>query len=209
MNSKALILADGEPISRALCQRLRKGRFTLALDGAAETVRKQGWLPDLIAGDFDAISPSTLRHFERRGVPILPSPDQEFTDLEKALAWCVHRDFESIWIAQGLRGRVDHAFTNLSLLRRYHAAGRELLLFRDGESVRFVRHERVTLSGRKGRRIAVLPFPKCRARSRGLAFELRNLPLEIGVRESTSNQARLARVTLEIDGDALVVEERR
>ncbi len=200
------IFADGDPCPPTLRKRLAKGRFTIALDGAAERARKEGWVPHLIAGDFDKVSKATLRYFERKGVAILPTPDQQYTDLEKAIAWCVLRDAESIWIAQAMGGRLDHAFSALSFLKRFHSRERELVLFQQNESVRFAKEETLLLDGKPGRSMAVLPFPKCLVRSSGLKFELRDLALSIGLRESVANQARKKRVRLLIGGEALVVE---
>jgi len=207
MRLDAVIFADGPPFPKSLNARLRRGRFTIVLDGAAEAVRKQGWLPHMVAGDFDDVSPSTLRYFEKKGVAILHTPDQDFTDLEKAIAWCVLRDCESIWIAQAFGGRVDHSFVNLSLLKRFHSPVRELVLFQENERVRFLRNQKIKLGGRQSRRLAVLPFPKCTVRSKGLNFEMRGMPLELGAKESASNSARLKDVTLDVEGEALVVEE--
>jgi thiamine pyrophosphokinase len=209
MRLKAAILADGNPLAPADLKRLRRGSFVVVLDGAAEAVRRARWLPDLVSGDFDGISRATLRYFEKKGVELLHTPDQDYTDLEKALAWCALRGFTSITLAQALGGRLDHSFTALSLLKRYHGSGRELTLLGNGELVRFARDERLTLTGRKGRAIAVLPFPRCRANSSGLRFELRALPLALGKQESVSNSARLSRVRLEIEGEALIVEALR
>lgn len=204
---RATIFGDGDPCNAVLSARLRRGRFTIALDGAAESARRQRWQPDLLLGDFDSVSAATLRHFSARDVPVLDTPDQNFTDLEKALAWCAARDFQSVWITQALGGRLDHSFTNLSLLRRFHVPGRELMLFRDHERVRFLRDEKLRLTGPRARRIALLPFSRCRAWSRGLAYELDGLKLELGVRESTSNRARGSVVDLRVEGDALLVEQ--
>ncbi|HEY8279862.1 MAG TPA: thiamine diphosphokinase [Bdellovibrionota bacterium] len=204
--NEAVIFADGDPCPLALTKALRKGRFTLVLDGAAEAVRKQKWLPDLVSGDFDTVKPATLRHFQRKGVGILPTPDQNHTDLEKAIAWCVLRSFDRILIAQALGGRVDHSLTNLGLLKRYHAPNRQILLVQPQEVIRYVKDSRIKLSGRKGRTLAVLPFPLCRVRSRGLKYEMRGMELELGRRESSCNSARTGEVHLTIEGEALVAE---
>ncbi|MGZ3652122.1 MAG: thiamine diphosphokinase [Bdellovibrionota bacterium] len=207
MPFRVSIFADGPPCSKALSQRLRKGRFALVLDGAAESARKQGWLPNLICGDFDSVTPATLRHFARRGVEILATPDQNYTDLEKALAWCALRDASSVWIAQSLGARTDHTFSALALLRRFHDPARELVVFHEKERIRFLRDEKVRLGGKRQRRIALLPFARCLARTRGLAFEMEGAKLELGVNESVSNRARGSRVEIEVEGDALLVEE--
>lgn len=206
MRFQAAIFADGSPCPASLRERLRKGRFTIVLDGAAERVRREGWAPNLLAGDFDSISKPTLKYFEKRGTMILHTPDQEFTDLEKALAWCALRDAESIWIAQALGGRADHSLANLSLLKRFHRPGRELILFQSGEKISFVRNQVLQLKGKKGRLFAVLPFPKCKVRSKGLAFEMKGTELELGRRESVSNRAGKAQVQLFIKGEAILVE---
>jgi thiamine pyrophosphokinase len=207
MPKKIFILADGAPMPRALLARLRRGRFTVALDGAAEQARRERWRPDLLLGDFDTVSPSTLAYFSRRGSRVLPAPDQNHTDLEKALFHCFREGASNIWIAQGLGARLDHSLANLSFLKRFHRPGRELLLFSKREQVRFVRDSTLRLKGRKGRGFALLPFPRCVARSKGLAYEMRGLKLELGKNESVSNRAEMAVVELSVRGEALVIEE--
>lgn len=206
MPSHATIFADGNPCAPGLSRRLRQGRYVILLDGAAERVRREGWLPHLIAGDFDSVSKATLRHFEKKGVELLPTPDQDHTDLEKAIAWCALRGFRSIWVAQAVGSRLDHSFGALALLRRYHHPERELLLFEGKEAIRFARDEKLILNGKEGRPFAILPFPACRVHTKGLAYELAGLELGLGVRESISNHALKKRITLEIEGEAIVVE---
>jgi thiamine pyrophosphokinase len=200
------ILADGDPCPKKLRQALCKDRFVLLLDGAAEAARREGWKPDMISGDFDAIRPATMRHFAKNGVGLLHTPDQNHTDLEKAIAWCLHHKAESVWVAQALGGRVDHTFANLGLLKRFHGAFMDLRIWREGESVRYVRDAKLRLHGPAGRHFAVLPFPTCKASSRGLAFELDGSAMALGVRESVANKAGRKNVHLEIRGSALVVE---
>lgn len=207
--ASALLLADGAPLPRALRDRLRRGTFTIAIDGAAELARKEGWRPDLITGDFDSVRGTTLAYFSKLGVEILHTPDQDFTDLEKALAWCALRDLRTINVAQALGARLDHSLGNLSLLKRFHSPRRELTLFTEIEKIRYAEDETLRLKGKSGRRVAVIPFPAARVSSRGLRYEMKGLDLALGVRESIANAARRADVTLDIQGGALVIEEYR
>lgn len=209
MADSVFILADGAPLPRGLRDRLRRGSITVAVDGAAEIARKEGWKPDFITGDFDSVKSATLSYFSKAGVEILHTPDQNFTDLEKALAWCALKDLRTIVVAQALGSRLDHSLGNLSLLKRFHSPRRELVFYTATERVRFAHDESLTLKGRSARRIAVIPFPACRVRSRGLAFEMKGLDLELGVKESVSNAARRPEVKLQIEGEALVIEEYR
>jgi thiamine pyrophosphokinase len=41
-------------------------------------------LPDLITGDFDSIDKETLGLYQKAGVTIMPTPDQDATDFTKA-----------------------------------------------------------------------------------------------------------------------------
>lgn len=206
MLKKAFILGDGSPLKRSLRDKLRQGRFTIVLDGAAETVRKEKWIPDLVMGDFDRISKGTLSHFAQR-TEILPTPDQEHTDLEKAIAWCILQEFDSIWIAQGWGDRADHSLANLIFLRRFHQTEREILFFTAEQKIRFLRNETRSFSGKKGRIFSILPFPQCKVSSQGLRYEMKDMPLTLGHKESVSNSSRAARVQLQIEGDALAMEE--
>jgi thiamine pyrophosphokinase len=208
--NRAFLLADGAPLPRRVRDRLRRGAITVAIDGAAEIARKEGWRPDFIIGDFDSVRRTTLAHFSRLGVEILRTPDQDYTDLEKALAWVATLgDLRTITVAQGAGSRLDHSLGNLSLLKRFHSPRRELTFYTETERVRYAEDETLRLKGRSGRRIAVIPFPAARVSSRGLRFEMKALDLALGVRESISNAARRADVALDIKGGALVIEEYR
>ena len=208
MKNKFLLLADGAPLSKASLTRLRRGRFCVALDGAATQARREGWKPDLILGDFDSASASTLAYFSDRKVPLLHTPDQNHTDLEKALRWAIARGATSIWIAQGLGSRLDHSLGCLALLSRHHSPGREILLFSSTEKIQFLRDETVRLKGSRGRGFAVIPFPRAEVTSRGLAYEMCAMNLKLGVRESVSNSAERAEVRLQVSGRCLVIEGR-
>lgn len=204
---KFFLLADGEPLPPARVQRLKRGRFTVVLDGAANQARRHGWRPQLVCGDLDSATPRTLAHFARLGVEVLPLPDQNHTDLEKSLAWCVESGAQSIWVAQGLGQRLDHSLANLAALQHFHHPSRELVFFTKRERIRFLRNERIRLRGPAGRALALFPFPHCRATSRHLEYELQNLPLRLGRNASISNRALRAEVELRVKGDALVIEE--
>lgn len=208
MNKKVFLLADGETLPKNQRDHLKKGRFCLVLDGAAELAKKERWLPDLILGDFDTVKPATLAYFAKKKVTLLHAPCQDQTDLEKALSWCVDQGVSDIWVAQALGKRLDHSLANLSFLKRFSCPSRKILFFTRTEKVQFAKDESLTLSGASGRGFALIPFPKSTISSRGLVYELDALPLELGVHESVSNQAKKNKVEIEVRGSCLVIEER-
>ena len=209
MNPKILLLADGDALPKSQLSHLRKGRFCVAIDGAADQAKKERWIPDLILGDFDTVKPSTLTYFAKKKVTLLSTPDQNYTDLEKALGWAVAQNAKSIWVAQALGKRLDHTLANLSFLRRFHKPEREIFFFTSQERIQFLADGKFTLKGKPGRGFAVIPFPGCNVTSQGLAFEMKELSLELGFKESVSNQAKRAKIELEIKGQCLVIEEHK
>jgi thiamine pyrophosphokinase len=204
-----LVVADGEALAASELKRLARSCYTIALDGAAEAFRKQGRPPNLVLGDFDTVRPQTLLWCQERGSLILHQPNQNYTDLEKALQWCRKQDAEAVTIVQALGGdRLDHSLANLSALKRFHTKGKLLQLLDRKMKARFVRNESLQLLGRKGRTLGLIPFPECSVRSIGLAFEMQGERLRLGGPLSVSNRVLGNKARLKIDGSALLVEER-
>lgn len=46
---------------------------------------QEKYLPDYISGDFDSVDPDILNFYKEKGVEIIPTPDQNETDLTKCL----------------------------------------------------------------------------------------------------------------------------
>lgn len=51
-----------------------------------DTPAVERYIPDMICGDWDSIDRDTEDFYRSRGVPVLPDPDQDTTDLMKCLA---------------------------------------------------------------------------------------------------------------------------
>lgn len=204
---KVLILADGDALPLTRKRLLAKGRTILALDGAAESARKEGWKPDVILGDFDSISASTLKFFAHQQTEIVHAPDQNYTDLEKALALCLFRGSKSIWIAQAWGERIDHSFAHLSFLSRFHHPRKEIISFTNQSKLRFLKEGKRAFTGKSKRGFAILPFPRCELWSQGLEYEANGLTLELGKCESVSNRTLKKEVQIRVKGAAIVVED--
>ncbi|XP_029207962.2 thiamin pyrophosphokinase 1-like isoform X2 [Acropora millepora] len=60
-------------------------------DGGANQVHRivgdnlENYLPDYISGDFDSICPDVMNFYKAKGVQVIPTPDQNETDLTKCL----------------------------------------------------------------------------------------------------------------------------
>jgi thiamine pyrophosphokinase len=119
MSLKVLILANGDPPSAELAQRLAQEHdLLLATDGAAHSAASLGVTPDIICGDFDSVDLAAARRDFPRA-EIVPTPDQNHADLEKALLLARERGATAVTILGAGGGRIDHLFANFALLLRY------------------------------------------------------------------------------------------
>src|SRR5207247_9162337 len=116
---RVLILANGDPPTAALAQELASCHdLLIATDGAAHRAVGLRLSPHIICGDFD----SAKRDVAQREFPaaeILPTPDQDRGDLEKAVFLALDRGATSLTIIGAAGGRIDHTLANFSLLVRF------------------------------------------------------------------------------------------
>ena len=132
---KVLILANGNPPSRALLHRLAAAHdLLIATDGAVHQASLLGVPPHIVSGDFDSARLDEARA-AFPNAKFLATPDQDQADLEKALGVARQQGATAVTIVGAAGGRIDHLLGNFSLLLRYHT---ELLLsiIDDGSEVR-------------------------------------------------------------------------
>ncbi|XP_014245635.1 thiamin pyrophosphokinase 1 [Cimex lectularius] len=75
--------------------------------------------PEIISGDFDTISPNTLKLCRHNGVHIEKTSDESFSDFHKSLqvvGEVYRRKLDSVLIICNNSGRLDHIFSNLNTL---------------------------------------------------------------------------------------------
>jgi thiamine pyrophosphokinase len=204
MKNRALILANGSPLVTKPWKRFKKCTF-IALDGAANALARSATWPDFVIGDFDSILPQTKRQLTKRGVPLVYTPDQNFTDLEKALQWCEQQKIDEVWLFQALGKRLDHSLQNLLQLKAF--AHLHIRMFSDQETIRVVHNSTLQIVGKKLRRIALFPLPAATVSSRGLEWEMKKVRLQLGQSASVANRALGQKVSLKVQGTALLIEE--
>jgi thiamine pyrophosphokinase len=191
---KALIIANGSLPSRAIVTGLLRGaEFVVCADGGANHARRLGIRPGIILGDLDSITPSTSRHFHR--VPLLRIDDQESTDLEKALNFCIERRFSHADIVGGTGDRIDHSTGTLGCFKRF---GKKITirLIDEAGIIRLVGVS-LELNLRRGDPVSLIPLDRCLGvTTTHLKYPLANEILELGVREGTSNVSTASNVLI-------------
>ena len=201
--TRAIILANGPlpGINRArTC--LASGGLVVCADGGAGHARRLRIRPDCIIGDIDSVSARTRAFF--RDVPLLRIADQESTDLEKAVSYCIARRRPSVTILGGLGGRIDHTAGNLGIFRKF---GRLIdITMVDSHGELTLIRTRAALRANIGETLSLIPLDRCTGVSTsGLRYPLRNESLEIGVREGTSNEAVARAVSIRVRKGTLLL----
>ena len=182
---RAILLANGKPPLKGVIERsLREGPFFLCADGGANAAARMDIRPDLIIGDLDSISRSTLRKFS--GVTTRRIADQNSTDLEKALTWLVRKGFKSIEIYGATGGRLDHTMGNLSAIAKFQRKAN--IVTHDAEGSIYPVLSRFEAEIPKGASVSLLPLTLCEGIvTTGLKWNLRYESLALGMRDGTSN----------------------
>ncbi|MDR2121168.1 MAG: thiamine diphosphokinase [Tannerella sp.] len=115
---EALVLADGNfpthPVPLAIMARLRD--HLLCCDGAADALMSAGFMPEVVVGDGDSISPQAR---ERLGNRLVVLREQENNDLTKTVHYAVAQGYRRLCILGATGKREDHTLGNISLLADY------------------------------------------------------------------------------------------
>lgn len=153
MQNSYLVIANGEPPSEALFQRLLASCSSLvAIDGGCHTCLKYGVEPEIILGDFDSISETVLK--QTAHIPQIHLPDQNKTDLEKTLEYLFTSETGQVIVCGALGHRIDHSLTNLSLLCRYP----EKVKFETDYELCFALPKKFELRCKRGQTLSIIPI---------------------------------------------------
>ena len=193
---KAFILLNGSEPSTF--PNLTNYDIVCAIDGAYNHFEKNNIIPDLVTGDFDSI------HTIPTTVEVIKTPNQEFTDFEKALQILKHRGFTHIDVYGGSGKEHDHFLGNISTALQWKM-GLNISFFDDFGKYFFI-EESIILTNVKEKNISLIPFPTATGIvTRGLMYPLNNETLTFGERIGTRNIATEDSVFIAFDNGELLV----
>lgn len=203
----ALIIANGEACSTELLgQLLEWSPFVVVLDGAIHRVLDLGIKVDVLLGDFDS-NEQAIEQVAHMPIEIVHTPDQNKTDLQKAIEFLIDRKFEAVNIIWATGKRADHALTNMTDIVRYKTQINIVML--DDYSRIIPLKQSFTKWYKKGRILSLMPVGTVDGiTTSGLVYNLQNETLKIGYRSGSSNQTA-ADGTVHINignGDLLLME---
>ena len=196
--TNAVVLVCNAPLERGVAARIKKaasepGAVIIGVDGGAARLLDLGVTPHIVTGDFDSLTPADLSDFTVRGAIIVPTPDQNYTDFDKALGY-VRETFPGATtrVFGAVGGRLDHTYSVLSAVVKHGVFGGASLRLVDatGETVP-VRGGELTLTGADlpGRVVSLLALGEVRGVTlTGVRWTLENATLAPGVRDGTLNE---------------------
>lgn len=117
----ALIIANGQSCStELLSQLLEWSPYTVVLDGALNRVADLAIHFDVVLGDFDSVAEKLMDNLPQKFEKVY-TPNQDKTDLEKALEWLIDKKYTAANVVWGTGRRSDHHFHNMSAIAFYSA----------------------------------------------------------------------------------------
>ena len=211
-----LIVANGDFLVREIILEAMQGKIIIALDGAANKLRRIGIAPHVILGDFDSIDAETqaywgilqtstdmvdvsMPYVGSNGVIIVPTKDQGYTDLEKAIAYCDLEGAECITIICATGGREDHHEGVKMALRAQYKVSRPIILHTEQQSLRYACDETIALVGKVGDYCGIIATRTGTCTSLGLKYECS------GHSESICNSLHAEVAVITVKGSALLI----
>lgn len=193
---KVFLLVSGE--QPKIFPDLSQYDLVCATDRAYLTLKKHNIIPDFIAGDFDS-----LKVFPK-GIEMIHTPDQDFTDFHKILAILHQKGYRDIDV-YGASGREqDHFLGNLSNAIKWK--NRLNLTFFDDYGFYFLAKNQEIITHCKNKTISLIPFPEVRKiTTKGLAYPLHNEDLVFGKRIGTRNKALEDTIEISFESGELFV----
>lgn len=159
-SKRALIVLNGEVEPTLPHVDASEYDLIVATDGAVHVLLDHDWRPSVVLGDFDSADDKVLSQAEALGIEILHTPNQDFTDFEKALQHVDALDVSDLDIIGHTGRRLDHALGAMHTAALY--ADRFAIRMIDPSGVGYLvpRDEFFVIEGKAGTTcslIAVLP----------------------------------------------------
>ena len=205
----ALLMANA-PFNSAtepfLYTALSDAQLLVGGDGGARTLLQLGLTPQVVTGDGDSLSDIEREALVAAGAVLVPTPDQSYTDLDKALSWACEQGATRITVFGATGGRLDHSYSVFSALIKH---SRQLPIRLVDETALYEavgsqwQHSAPDLVGRT---LSLLAFGRVEGITTvGVRWPLENDWLAPGVRDGTLNEVTDSSVQVTVRSGDLIV----
>jgi len=204
----ALIIANGASCSfELLGQLLEWSPIVVVLDSAIERVLQLDIKVDVLLGDFDRDFNPEIYKEKQYPLEIVHTPNQDKTDLEKALDYLIEKGHQAVNIVWATGKRADHTITNITNIIRYRNKLKIVIL--DDHSKIFLLPNKFEKWYTANTPISLIPIGKVSGiTTQNLFYPLQNEELTIGYRTGSSNHVSkdgIVSITHQ-EGDLLLME---
>lgn len=167
----------------------------VAVDGGLAILRDMDLRPDLVVGDLDSALADDLTWAGQDCV--VHTPDQDSTDLQKALAAVS----APVIVGIGFLGaRLDHHMAAMTALLQDL---RPTVLIK-GEEICFITPRHFEMHMGVGDAVAFYPLKPCRVTTQGVAYPVQDAQMAPDGLISTSNKMTHGRLSIDVDDHALM-----
>lgn len=204
----ALIIANGASCSfELLGQLLEWSPIVVVLDNAIERVLQLDIKVDVLLGDFDGDFNPEIYKEKQYPLEIVHTPNQDKTDLEKALDYLIEKGHQAVNIVWATGKRADHTITNITNIIRYRNKLKIVIL--DDHSKIFLLPNKFEKWYTASTPISLIPIGKVSGiTTQNLFYPLQNEELTMGYRTGSSNHVTkdgIVSITHQ-EGDLLLME---
>ena len=186
----------------------------IAVDGGVKYVLKLGLIPHIIIGDFDSISTSLQKKFEKAKIEWIKYPrKKDKTDFELAIDLVLEKKYQEIIIFGILGDRIDHFMANIFLLAKIQTENKSIKIkIVEGKKEIYILNKEIIINGQIGDEVSIISVSEKLEGvvTDGLAYQLDNETLFFGSTRGISNvmNKTSAKITV-IDGVALITYLRK
>ena len=205
----ALIIANGEACSQELLGELLEwSPYVVVLDGAIHRVLDLKIKVDVLLGDFDRNEiPLGMIREKQDSIEIVFTPDQDKTDLEKAIDFLVEKGHRAVNIIWATGRRADHTMANITGIVRFR--NKITITIIDDYSVVYQLPANFRKWYPKGTPISLIPVGTVtEIVTENLVYNLNSETLTLGYRIGSSNEVAEAGIVAisHGEGDLLLME---
>lgn len=205
---KCIIIANGDLPKKSVVTFLQKKNYStlICADGGANSAHKLKLIPDFIIGDFDSIDKNIFKTFRSRS-KFIKIKRQNDTDVEKCLKFAIKNKYDEVVLLGATGDRLDHSICNIGISLKYFEKIKISLVHKNSILVPY--SGIVNLNTEIGEIVSLYGFDsQTTIDSKGLKYQLKNVALPFGKKESTSNVAISNCVNLKIkNGIVLVIRD--
>ena len=171
-----VLIANGEfPTHKKPLEIIKKNKYIICCDGAANSLIKFGQNPNIVIGDLDSIDPNTAYSLIEK---IIDIKDQNNNDFRKALHWISENiNLNKLFILGATGLREDHTLGNLATFL-YQKFNFKIEIVTD-TGIFYVINSSKTIDSFKGQYVSIFSINlKQKITTKGLKYELNNSTLD-------------------------------